>query len=181
MYAGRVRIGRGVGMAVVGAVVRGPPQWPALHAGRPDHREHELHRARGTEGAVREVTVVEGGDGEHAHGVQRHGHAHRHPRHPHPDHRQAGQVHRRERDRTQPVHAVPAPGRDRAVGAGIEPAPQRGPGATAGGAGCSCGGSCRHNAHLLACLSGDTGARPIRMHGSGNKVHVTRWRCRPWR
>jgi hypothetical protein len=48
-----------IGMRVVVAVVRGPPDGPALDGGRPEQGEGELRRPRRLEGAVREITVIE--------------------------------------------------------------------------------------------------------------------------
>jgi hypothetical protein len=54
-----------VGVAVVCPVVSGPPERPALNGGGAEQREQELHPARGAEGVVREVAVIEGRDREH--------------------------------------------------------------------------------------------------------------------
>ena len=102
----RMHIVRGVGMTVMIAVMRRPPQRSALHAGRADQREGELHRARGAEALVREVAVIETGDREHPYRVQRCRDRDRDRRDAHPEHREAGDVHRQERQRAQPVDAV---------------------------------------------------------------------------
>ena len=65
-----VRVRRTVGVGMVVAVVRGPPQRAALHGGGAQQREHELHGARSAEGAVREIAVVERGHREHAQAEQ---------------------------------------------------------------------------------------------------------------
>ncbi len=96
----RMRIAAGVGMSMVVAMMRRPPQRPALHAGGPDGGEHELQHPRRLERAVREVAVVKTGEREHAQRVQRHRHAHRKPGRTDPEHRQAGQVQGDERHRT---------------------------------------------------------------------------------
>ncbi|MNV49884.1 hypothetical protein D3C71_1418570 [compost metagenome] len=142
-------IGGGIGMTMVIAMMRGPPQRAALHAGGADQREDELHGARRLEGAVGEVAVVEGRDRKHAHRVQRGRHADRNPGHTHPDHRHAGQMHRRERDGPHPVHALWLVRRGHGIGAGIEPTPQRGPAASLCGASCVGGGADRHDSLLL--------------------------------
>ncbi|MDT4868667.1 hypothetical protein FQZ97_1036470 [compost metagenome] len=98
-----MRVRGGVGMAMVVAVVRSPPQWAALHAGGADQREHELQHARRAERAVREVAVIEAGDREHAHGVERHCRDHRGRRYADPQHGHARKVHADEGDGTQPV------------------------------------------------------------------------------
>src|ERR1700722_5679245 len=54
---GRVRILLCIGMAVMIAMMRGPPQRPALHATGADQREDELQDARCLERLVRKVTV----------------------------------------------------------------------------------------------------------------------------
>ena len=59
----------GIGELVMVAMVRCPPQGPALHAGSTYQRKRELHRPRGTESAVREIAVIERRDSEHAHDV----------------------------------------------------------------------------------------------------------------
>ncbi|KAG1441034.1 hypothetical protein G6F57_018834 [Rhizopus arrhizus] len=71
MAGGRMQILFIVGVAVMVAMVRGPPQRSALHAGGPDDSEYELHRSRRLEGAMRKIAVVERGDREHAHGIER--------------------------------------------------------------------------------------------------------------
>ena len=48
---------RGVGIAVVCAVVHGPPDGPAMATGGHHHGQHELEGAAGLEGVVREVAV----------------------------------------------------------------------------------------------------------------------------
>src|SRR4051794_6643105 len=65
----RMKVRGGVGMAMVIAVMRRPPQRPALHAGRADQREHELHGARSLERLVREIAVIKPGQRKHAHGI----------------------------------------------------------------------------------------------------------------
>jgi len=122
VLARRMRILRGIGVAVVVAVVRGPPQGAALHATGADRREYELHQARGAECAVRKIAVVEAGQGEHPDRVQRRGHADSKPRCAHPEHRQARQVQTDEGSGTQPVHAIGMRIVQGRVGAGIEPA-----------------------------------------------------------
>ena len=97
-----------VGMAVVVAMMGGPPQWSTLHAHGTDRSEHELERARGAEGAMREVAVVEAGQGEHAHGIKQGCDQQRGRRHANPDHADAGNVHGDERDRAPPVDAIGA-------------------------------------------------------------------------
>ena len=77
--AGRVHVVRLVGVRVVVAMVRGPPDRAALHADAPSTANTNCAGARGLERAVREVAVVEAGDREHAQHVQRDRHARRRP------------------------------------------------------------------------------------------------------
>ena len=74
---GRVRVLRLVRILVVIAMMRGPPDGPALHGRGAEHAEQELPDARGLERLVREVAVVEAGDREHADEIQRDAHDHR--------------------------------------------------------------------------------------------------------
>ncbi|KAG0730745.1 hypothetical protein G6F23_015991 [Rhizopus arrhizus] len=60
-----------VGVAVMVAGVGRPPQGTALGARGAQHRKGQLHAARGAEGAVGEIAVIETGQGEHTYGVQR--------------------------------------------------------------------------------------------------------------
>ena len=108
---------------VMVAVVGRPPQRAALHAGGADAGERELHGARGAEGAVRKVAVIEAGDREHAHArtVRRRRRAPAARRRPRT--RQAGHVQRHERRSAQPVDAVGA-GPSRVHGAAVDPAAQ---------------------------------------------------------
>ena len=119
--ARRMRIVLGVGVAMVVAVVRGPPERSALHAARADHAEHELHDARRAERAVREVAVVERGDREHAQRVQRERRPERDRRDAGEEHAEAHEVHADERHDAHPVDAVVV--RVAAAGFRVEPAP----------------------------------------------------------
>ena len=76
---GRMHIDLFVAVAVMAAMVGGPPQWAALDRSSTQQRHAELRGARGLEGAVAEVAVVEARDGEHAHHIQRYGPAHCEP------------------------------------------------------------------------------------------------------
>jgi hypothetical protein len=62
-----------VGVAMMMPMMGRPPQRSALDARRADQREYKLHRTRGLEGTMRKITMVEAGNGEHAHGVHRSG------------------------------------------------------------------------------------------------------------
>ncbi len=61
----RVHVERGVGVAVVLAVLARPPARSALRGGGAEHCEHELELPRRLKGSVREVAVEAGGDAEH--------------------------------------------------------------------------------------------------------------------
>ena len=106
MLGRRVHVGGAVRVGVVVAVMRGPPDRPALYRRSAQQPEHELTRARGFEGAVRKITVIEAGDREHAHQIGADGHAYGHRTDPGPDCRQAGEVHQQERNAARPVDPV---------------------------------------------------------------------------
>jgi hypothetical protein len=88
------------------AMMRGPPDRAALHGRGADHAEQELRHARGLEGLVGEIAVVEAGDREHPQEVERHANDEGDRAHAHHEHEQAGRVHQDERQRAQPVDAV---------------------------------------------------------------------------
>jgi hypothetical protein len=69
---GRVHVVRLVRVDVVVAMMGRPPDRAALHRRGAQQAEDELTDARGLEGAVRKVAMIETGDGEHAHHVERH-------------------------------------------------------------------------------------------------------------
>jgi hypothetical protein len=119
-----VRIVLGIGIAMVVPMMGGPPQRPALHAGRADQREHQLHGTRGAEGTVREIAVVERGDREHAHRVEQGSHRHGDGRHADPDHAQAAQMQQHEGQHPQPVHPVRIGVVRRRYGGAVEPLAQ---------------------------------------------------------
>jgi hypothetical protein len=95
----------------------------ALRRRRAEQREGELRGARGAECAVREVAVVEAGDGEHAQCEQRRRQAHRRRADPDPEHRQAREVQRDERNHAQPVDAL-CRGFPHRAGVGVKPLPE---------------------------------------------------------
>ena len=101
--ARRVVVFGHIGVAVVVTVMGSPPQRATLDRAVADAGEHELEEATGAVGAVRQVAVVKTGDGEHAHGVERHRHPHGGPAPADPDHGEAGKVDADERDQAQPV------------------------------------------------------------------------------
>ncbi len=87
----------GIGMPVVLAVVGGPPQRSALRAGSADEREQHFHPRVGLEGFMREIAVVEAGDGEHAQTIgQQQGDQCR-PRKADPEHRNTAEMQADER------------------------------------------------------------------------------------
>jgi hypothetical protein len=98
-----VHVEVGVAVAVVVAVVRGPPQGALLDRRRPAEGHDELHAPTQLVAAMGEVPVVPGGDEEHPHEVQDGAH----DQGPGVDARdqrgKAGDVHEEERDRGDPV------------------------------------------------------------------------------
>ena len=96
----------GVGMQVVMAVLRGPPQHALLRASIwAQHREHELEDAAGRKGAVREIAMIAGADGEDAQPVEPDAERDRRPGDAGPDRRDAGEMHQHEGDRRR-IHDV---------------------------------------------------------------------------
>ncbi len=65
-----MQIVRVVGVLMVAAMVRSPPQRPSLHGGRAAEREQELPDAVQSKRSVREVAVVAGGDAQQTRPVQ---------------------------------------------------------------------------------------------------------------
>jgi len=64
---GRVQIQFLIGIPVMVAVMRRPPQHALLRGGRRDKRDYELEHAAGLERAVRKIAVVARGHEKHAH------------------------------------------------------------------------------------------------------------------
>ncbi len=122
---GRVRVFGLVGVLVMVAVMRGPPDGPALHGRGAEHAEQELRNARSLERLVREIAVIETGDGEHAHEIQRHAHENGHRAHAHHESEQTGRVHQDERQRAYPVDAVGVVGVEARGPGRVEPGQHR--------------------------------------------------------
>jgi len=123
---GRVRILGFVGVGVVVTMMRRPPERPALHRRRADDAKDELPHPRGLEGTVREVAVIEPGDGKHAHDIGEHGHHDGHGAPTDPDHGQTGGMDGDEGNDSGPLDPVRNLGQRRPVRrsnqrAGIEP------------------------------------------------------------
>src|ERR1700678_2102450 len=87
---GRMYILRLVGVDVVMAMVRSPPNRAALHRGGAQQAEYELTHARGLEGTVREIPMIEARDGEHAYQVEHQSDQQRRPAETNPNHGETG-------------------------------------------------------------------------------------------
>ena len=128
---GRVHVRFLVRVRVMMAMMRSPPHGAALHGRGAEHAEDELPDTRGLERAVREVAVVERGDGEHAQAVQHDGGDHRDRTPAHPDDGEADGMHEDERQDARPVDLLigllVAGGISdgSSEGAGVEPAQDR--------------------------------------------------------
>jgi hypothetical protein len=59
-----------IGVPVMMAVVRCPPDWTLLGCGRSKHSEEELNEAAGIVGPMREISVIDACDGEHPNNVE---------------------------------------------------------------------------------------------------------------
>ena len=93
-------------MLVVVPVVIRPPERPALHRGATPEGEQKLARARGAVRLVREIAVVNAGDGEHPHEVEGHRGPDRHRARADPDDAEAAQVQDDEGHAPHPVYPV---------------------------------------------------------------------------
>ena len=103
---GRVHVELGVGVAVVPAVLAGPPQHAALGRALRQAGEDELERSAGLVGAMREVAVIARRDAEHAEEIERDAEGQRLNRHAGPERGEAGQVRRHEQYRRGMDHVV---------------------------------------------------------------------------
>ena len=99
LVAGRMHVAFGVGMQMMVAMLRRPPQDALLRRALRQHREHELNRAAGRIRAMREVAVIAGADREDSHPVENDADCHGLPGDPRPYRRDADQMHQDERNR----------------------------------------------------------------------------------
>ena len=104
-------------------MVRCPPHRVALRRAPADERHQRLERPRSAKRPVREIAVVEAGDGEHA-DQERTGCDSERDRAPAcPEHGEDGDVHGKEWQAPRPVHAIPGP-RGPGSRPAVEPSPQ---------------------------------------------------------
>ncbi len=99
LVARRMDVAPGVGMEVVVAVLRSPPQHALLGAALGDERQDELERSAGRIGLVRKQPVIARADGEDAQPIEADTQRHGLPGDARPDRREAGQVYQDERKR----------------------------------------------------------------------------------
>jgi len=119
---GRMGIALFVGMAMMMAVVSGPPEGSLLNGAVAPDGEKELGPARCLEGTVGKVTMVKARNGEHSDEVKGHSRQDRNPAPTHPDHSEAHQVEAQEGDRPDPVNLFEFTLRDGlAIGLVVEP------------------------------------------------------------
>lgn len=119
-----MRVAHGVGLAVMIAVMGGPPERAPLDAGGAERRECELHTPGGPEGAVREAAVIERGEGKHTQRIEHPGERQRHGRDPRGDRPQTAEVQGDKRRGAQPINSVRPRRLERfARGLRIEPVP----------------------------------------------------------
>src|SRR5215510_7616435 len=98
LVARRVDVALGVGVQVVMTVLGGPPQHALLGRALRQQGENELEGAAGREGAMREVTMIAGPDGEDAQPIEHETNGNRLPGDAGPDRRRAGEMHQHEGD-----------------------------------------------------------------------------------
>ena len=106
LLPGRVDIGLLVGVGVMVAVDRRPPERAALHAEQAEETEEELDGAGGPVGLVAEIAVVDAGDEEHPHKVEKCAGRNGDGAPSHPDHAEAAEVENGKRDEPAPVHTL---------------------------------------------------------------------------
>src|SRR5262249_42205663 len=97
LVARRMDVVGSVGMPMVVPVLGGPPQYAALRRALRERSEHELGDAAGRVGAVREVSMISGPDGEDSQPIKPDADRNRLPGDPGPDGANAGEVHEHER------------------------------------------------------------------------------------
>ena len=95
---GRVHVLGHVGIEMVLTVFRRPPEDAFLRRALGKRRQNELERAAGLVGAVREVAMVAGADGENAQPVKPDADGGGLPSDPGPDRAEAGEMHQHERN-----------------------------------------------------------------------------------
>src|ERR1700674_1192347 len=100
-------------MHMVMAVLRRPPQRPALRGTRAQESEEELCQASGTKGAMRKISVIEASDCKHAQHEQRSRKRHRQRAYADPECGNATDVQTEERHGPQPLDALFRGGLDR--------------------------------------------------------------------
>src|SRR6185312_15194136 len=80
-----------------------PPNGSALHRRGAEQAEDELAGARGLEGAMGKIAVIEARDGEHAYQVEPHGDGQSRPAEAHPDDGETSGMHHHEGDDARPI------------------------------------------------------------------------------
>lgn len=78
--------------------MRSPPDWPLLSGCRAEERQNKLKPSTRLVASVREISVVDPGDSEHANDVESHAHGESYPAKTSPDHEEAPKVDRPERE-----------------------------------------------------------------------------------
>src|SRR5229473_2973813 len=95
-----------VGMDVVVAMMRRPPERSALDRRATDDGENKLHDPPRFERAVRKIAVVTPGQRKDAQCVKKHGDRYRQPTPADEEDAEAGNVHANERNRAHPIDTV---------------------------------------------------------------------------
>ena len=106
MHMRRVRVLGIIRVLVMVAMMIGPPERPALHRGAGPQREEKLAGARGGEGFVREVTVMDARHREHADEIKRDRRPGGKGAHAHPQHAEAADMEDDKRHHAHPIHAI---------------------------------------------------------------------------
>ena len=102
----RMHILRRVGMAVVIAVVRRPPQRPSLRGGRADYRENKLYKAACAKRLMGKIPVIKTRNGKHPQEIHGQGEEQGEDTPTRPNNAQAGDMQADERDDPDPTYGL---------------------------------------------------------------------------
>jgi len=88
------------------SMIGGPPKWPALGSRSAQEREDKLCQTRSFVSTMRKITMIDAGDGEHAHEIEAAGSGDSGPAPADQEHAETTQMHDDERGATHPIDVV---------------------------------------------------------------------------
>src|SRR5271169_5650910 len=103
---GRMHIFFLIGIPVMMAMKSRPPKWSLLQSGAADPCQEELEGTTGAVRAMREISMISGGDTEHADGIQSGAQRNRFPGNFDPESSEASGVHPKKGQVHNPVDAI---------------------------------------------------------------------------